>query len=415
MKNKSIILIILAAVMVFVPVTSVVATQALRDQLRELEDQRRVTRRQIADTQNLLAGTEHEMSEIIAEMQILDQRYVYAAERLEDIEVSLLMTQIRIAETNEDLDAARGEWDLQYESFRARLRAMYMQGPTGWLDVLFEASSISDFFMRMDIVQTIARADREMIRRIRETEERISANVETLFREQNMIYDLKFLEEATKRELQAAIDDRQVWLYGLAGNAAHLAEVIAFMEAEQDALDAQYGIVRTQYEQERERQRRAAEAAAAQRARAAWDANLARLNAFDGQFMWPIPTHGRVGSGFGMRFHPILRVDRMHTGIDVGAPTGIRLYAAADGYVRTSGWSGGYGNLVVIDHGIGPSGYSYSTWYAHNSVNRVSAGQRVYRGQHIADVGSTGMSTGPHLHFEVRRNNRAVDPMQFFE
>ena len=100
---------------------------------------------------------------------------------------------------------------------------------------------------------------------------------------------------------------------------------------------------------------------------------------------------------------------RMHTGIDVSAPTGTRINAAAEGYVRFVGWMGGYGNTIIIDHGGG-----YSTLYAHNSRNRVAQGQHVRAGQHIADVGSSGLSTGPHLHFEVRRNNVAVDPMAFF-
>jgi murein DD-endopeptidase MepM/ murein hydrolase activator NlpD len=107
--------------------------------------------------------------------------------------------------------------------------------------------------------------------------------------------------------------------------------------------------------------------------------------------------------------HPIVRQNRMHSGIDVPAPTGTRLIASAEGYVRFAGWSGGYGNTVIIDHGNG-----YSTLYAHNSRNRVTTGQFVTRGQHIADVGSTGMSTGPHLHFEIRINNSAINPMRYF-
>ncbi|MCL2217293.1 MAG: peptidoglycan DD-metalloendopeptidase family protein [Defluviitaleaceae bacterium] len=408
MKKVAFLILMFTVLVSLMPGLPVGATQATRDRLRELEQQRREAGRHVRDTRDLLVGTQHEMSELMAEMQRLDQQLMDAEERLEDIEISLLLTEIRIAETNSALDAAQEERDLQYEVFRARLRAMYMQGPTGWLEVLLDATSIGDFFMRLEAVQTIAQFDRDMMARLEDAEVQIAANVETLFREQLIIYDLKFLEEAVRAELQAALDEREIWLYSLAENAEQLAAVLAILEDEQRALDAEYGTYRARYERE-------AAAAAAQRAREAWDANLARLNNFDGQFMWPIPTHGRISSGFGMRFHPILRVNRMHTGIDVGAPTGTHLYAAADGYVRLAGWSGGYGLTVIIDHGRGPSGHMYSTLYAHNSRNHVVQGQRVNRGDLIAYVGSTGMSTGPHLHFEVRRNNVAIDPMQFFE
>jgi murein DD-endopeptidase MepM/ murein hydrolase activator NlpD len=124
---------------------------------------------------------------------------------------------------------------------------------------------------------------------------------------------------------------------------------------------------------------------------------------------WTWPTAGRVGSGFGMRVHPITRVRRLHAGVDIGAPTGTPIVAAAAGVVTSAGRAGGYGNLVKIDHGGG-----VETRYAHASVLLVRAGQRVERGQLIARVGSTGLSTGPHLHFEVRVGGQPVDPLAFF-
>ncbi|MCL2840233.1 MAG: peptidoglycan DD-metalloendopeptidase family protein [Defluviitaleaceae bacterium] len=402
MKKKSMVLIILAVILSLISVLTVGATQQTREQLREIEAQRDAVRRELSENQNLLAGTEHEMSELVAEMQVLDQRFMDAAERLESIEMSLVMTESRREETYHALALAHEERDLQYEVFRARLRAMYMQGPTGWLEVLFDATSISDFFARMEIVQTVAQFDRDMITRIEDAEEQIIANADALFREENMLHDLRFLEEATQVELQAALEEREVWLYALSEDAERLAAVIAVLDYDRRLLDDQYGIYRARYQNE-------AAALAAQRSREAHNANLERLNNFNGQFAWPIPTHSRISSPFGMRRHPILGVNRMHQGIDVGAPTGTRLVAAADGYVRFAGWSSGFGLTVIIDHGNG-----YSTLYAHNSVNRVVTGQAVTRGQHIADVGSTGMSTGPHIHFEIRRNNVPVDPMQYF-
>lgn len=124
---------------------------------------------------------------------------------------------------------------------------------------------------------------------------------------------------------------------------------------------------------------------------------------------WTWPTAGRIGSGFGMRVHPITGVRRLHAGVDIGAPTGTPIVAAATGVVSFASSAGGYGNLVKIAHGGGTE-----TRYAHASVLLVRPGQRVERGQLIARVGSTGLSTGPHLHFEIRVGGEPVDPLTFF-
>ena len=120
---------------------------------------------------------------------------------------------------------------------------------------------------------------------------------------------------------------------------------------------------------------------------------------------WPLPGFTRISSGYGQRTHPISRRSEFHTGIDLPAPSGTYIYAAESGTVIISGWNGGFGNTVVIDHDNG-----LSSLYAHNSRNLVSVGQWVNRGDRIARVGSTGVSTGPHLHFEVRHNGRHVSP-----
>ena len=123
-----------------------------------------------------------------------------------------------------------------------------------------------------------------------------------------------------------------------------------------------------------------------------------------------LPVEGRLSSGFGMRMHPILGEERMHHGIDLAAPEGTSIKAAADGRVSFSGWVKGYGNLVEVDHGDG-----LVTRYGHNSENLVAVGEEIKAGQVLGKVGSTGQSTGPHLHFEVRRAGQAIDPYTLLE
>ena len=131
------------------------------------------------------------------------------------------------------------------------------------------------------------------------------------------------------------------------------------------------------------------------------------MTPFTGSFLKP--AAGEFTSGFGMRFHPILHRQRMHTGLDIGAQQGTPIHAAADGVVITATYSRGYGNMIILDHGGG-----VSTLYGHCSALFVNAGEKVARGQRIAAVGSTGLSTGPHLHWEVRIGGKPVNPMGRF-
>jgi murein DD-endopeptidase MepM/ murein hydrolase activator NlpD len=137
------------------------------------------------------------------------------------------------------------------------------------------------------------------------------------------------------------------------------------------------------------------------------DAYRQQAGPLDERFI--LPVEGQHTSGFGMRLHPMDRAERLHAGMDIGAPTGTPIQAAAAGQVVFSGTQAGYGNVVVIQHTEG-----YATLYAHNTANLVSVGTTVSQGQPIATVGSTGRSTGPHLHFEVRKDGKQLDPALFF-
>ena len=401
-KRKSASLLVMLAFILVLPILPVGASQTTRDRLAEVEERQQATRQQVNEQNNLLAGTRLEMNQIVEEMQILDQAFVDASVALENVQISLSETEFRILAAEEYLALAQAEWDLQYEILRNRVRAMHEHGPTGIWEALLNVGNITDFFIRLEQIRAVAVFDQELLDNLESIERRIASNVDQLASQRNLIEDLEHRQVMAREEIERTVAAREEWFNQLVLNEEQLEILLEILQAEQYAIDQEYGMVRGQLDREI-----AAEEArlAAQRHRE----RLANLNSFNGDFQWPIPTHGRVGSPFGMRHHPILHRYQMHTGIDVGAPTGTRLIAAQDGYVRLAGWSGGYGLTVIIDHADG-----YSTLYAHNSQNRVVAGQFVRRGDHIADVGSTGMSTGPHLHFEIRRNNVPVDPMIYF-
>ncbi|MCL1862796.1 MAG: peptidoglycan DD-metalloendopeptidase family protein [Defluviitaleaceae bacterium] len=395
-------IIALFIVLLVIPILPVFASPATRERHSQLQQQLSQAAQSVREQQNLLAGTRHEMSQIVMEMQELDQQIMDAASALESIEFSLRDTEIRIADAEDELNVARDEHDLQFELLRTRVRVIHEEGSIGFLDVLFQAESIVDFFMRWEYIRAIAEFDHTLLDRLQQAEQDIQNHLEDLVRWRNMVEDLQFQYNLTMDDLEFMYGEREAWFENLSENEEVMAELLEIYLHEQRMAESAFGAIQAQLQSEENAMRRQANAQA-------HSARLATLNNHYGQFQWPIPTHSRISSPFGMRHHPILRQQRHHSGIDVGAPTGTRLIASADGYVRFAGWSGGYGNTVIIDHYGG-----YSTLYAHNSRNRVVTGQRVYRGDHIADVGSTGMSTGPHLHFEIRINNRAVDPMGYF-
>ena len=390
------------------------ASQAARDRLREAQQRQQEARQQVRDQQNLLEGTYAEMSGILAEIQELDSQMDYALDTLLTIEITLLETELRIAEAMEDLEAAQNDRDLQYEMFRARLRAMYMAGPLGWVEILLQAESFADLFLRIEYVNAISQADAERLERLQDAENLVTATLDRLSSEYNILATLRHREQMAIDELDRLLEERQAWFDELEYDAERQAEMLAIMQATEHAVNVEFGLAQAQYRTEvaAAEQRRREEARRAQEAARA--AEIAALGDFNGVFMWPLPSHppieSNISSPFGNRPNPFNRSQtQWHSGVDVPAPAGTRIVAAADGIVRTAGWLGGYGLTVIIDHCS-----TYSTLYAHNSRNRVTVGQRVSRGDHIADVGTTGNSTGNHLHFEIRRNGTAVNPLQYF-
>ena len=412
MKLKRIVLAVLSAV-IFVSTAG--ASPALREQLRELERQREAAGQRVSEAENILAGTEYEMSQIVIEMQALDQAIVDANEALEAIRHHLLLTEVRIADAEEDLESARTERDTQSEILRGRLRAMYEEGTVGLLEVLFQAESIADFFVRWEFVQVAAQFDRDLLAGLEASERRVEENLSELNRSRMLIRELEAEQEVAIVAIEHQLVERGIFFASLEEDAARHAEWLAVIEEEAHAVDIEFGIVRERVRAEEaeaarirreEEERRRAEAARAREAERA--AALSNLNSFS-DFAWPLAISGTISSRFGNRADPFTRRTDFHTGIDVSAAGGTHIFAAEAGIVRFAGWGAGWGNWIIIDHADG-----YSTMYAHNTRNRVTAGQRVTRGQHIGDVGTTGRSTGNHLHFEIRLNGNHVDPLRYF-
>jgi len=369
----------------------------LRQQQQELRNRRAQIERQ-------LGQTEAERAQAREDINYLDLLVAEAILELNIVTEQLDETRFQLAMAEFELAMAEIERAEQWEFFAQRARFMYMNGDMGYLDILFGSQNLSDLLNRMEYVNRIVSFDQNMADNLLAAEERIRIHRDEIDVQRIEVEALEREHRAAYNELERRLRDIRDLYIRLNSDAALYQQQINAMEQSNREIEAL--IVRRQQE---EAQMAAARAAAA--ARAGQSAPVATTQRFPplpgGELAWPVQG-GTITSGFGNRTNPINRRQEFHSGIDIGAPSGTSIFAAHDGVVIFAGWQGGYGNTVVIDHGNG-----LSTTYSHNTTNLVSVGQTVTRGQTIARVGSTGFSTGPHLHFSVRQNGRLVNPVSF--
>jgi murein DD-endopeptidase MepM/ murein hydrolase activator NlpD len=388
--------------------TAAVAHQP-RDELERIERELDQARRQLADLEGReqgaladLARSDARQRELAAELALREEELRQAEAELSRVEAALAETSARLLQTRQRLAETRIELAELREQFRSRARASYMYGGTAQAPAAaLEVRDVSMFQRALGYVRTVLDGDRLTVESIETLEAEIDRDARALDGLQERQRDQRAQAElqrndvaalvettrALEAEAQAEVDRHQQILAQLEADQAQSESLIASLGAESDRLT----------EELRARER----AAAAQ-------GGPDRPGPPAGSGRFQRPSGGRQSSGFGPRVHPIFGTTRMHTGLDFGAPAGSPIYAAESGVVVSAAPRGGYGNATVIDHGGG-----VATLYAHQSRFGVSAGQRVQRGQVIGYVGSTGYSTGPHLHFEVRVNGSPVDPARY--
>lgn len=285
--------------------------------------------------------------------------------------------------TEAELTRVQAELAAQQKLLATRMRALYVDGRVDYLSVLFGSTSIGDFLSRWEMLQAVVRQDSALVRAIKETQASVAAKKAQVAQRRDTLADLT--RQAAAKNNLAAARKLDVERYKRDLDARRREYQLAL-----DALERQSRFLEGEIQRlEREVARRVGSLA----------------------LRFPV-TPVMITDNFGMRWHPILGDYRMHYGTDFAASMGQPVYAAESGVVLVAGWQGAYGNAVIISHGS-VNGGAVSTLYAHNSALLVAPGQQVKRGDLIARVGSTGWSTGPHVHFEVRVNGKAVNPMEW--
>jgi murein DD-endopeptidase MepM/ murein hydrolase activator NlpD len=398
MRRTTPLRILLVAVLVSacaLPSVALAATNAdLYAHQRAAEDARKkaAAEQKLADA--LLAQTrrlEAEIQSIAGEVTVLEGQIGTASERRARLEQEIALLRAGIDLKQQQIESVKRDYVVQTDALAARVDATYRSGEWVFIDWLLSAESIADLLDRTDMVQRIMDNDEEIANGL----ESDRADLERA--EQELARTLDTV--STKRAEVKAEEDR---LEGLQSSRN------SKLKAEQSAKNQKTALLA---ETKENIARLKAIAAAEDRESARIAAMLKGGSShgsgrYAGSMAWPCPGYTRVSSQFGMRYHPILHYNRMHAGIDVSAPSGATLVAVGSGVVVSAGVSGGYGKCVIIDHGDG-----LVSVYAHMSRISVSKGQTLTSGQSIGAVGSTGLSTGPHLHFEIRVNGNPVNPL----
>ena len=339
------------------------------------------------ELQGKLDALSNDKSEAMARKQLLDQQIANTAAQIQNTEAQIAEYAALITQTEAELAQAQEEEEAQYELFCARVRDMEERGTVSYWSVLFKATSFTDLLGRLDIINEIMDADQRVIDELQALQEEIEtkkADLETGKAEEEAA---KADLEAKKNELNTQRSEANAVIQQLTANENETEAVLADLEAEQDALWAEA--------------QRLSDQLIAQQA-----ANGQSTKSNPGGYIWPVDSR-YITSTVGGRASPGGIGSTNHKGTDIGrVGYTSSVYAAKAGTVIVSQYSSSYGNYVVISHGSGNT-----TLYAHMSSRKVSVGQYVNQGDVIGITGSTGNSTGPHLHFEVTENGVRVNPL----
>lgn len=382
--------------------------EPLTQKIREKQTLIEATRRKLEESRKKLHSARFKVQTISEQLDATNGSIARVSGSLALLATGIERTQARLTIKRRQLDAASASLGRHRSALEGRLVDIYEYGPATYLDVLMQASSFTEFLTRWDFLRALLRSDAALIAKINVEQAQFEKAVAELEATQNDLESQRSDQQSKRAELATLAEQRQRLLSiaqrqknVIAQEVVELEELTAAQEAALQRL-----IVEKQ-RQDQERVRQAKLAAWQARRAAAIAAGLPPPPEPDlgvTQFSWPV--RGPITSGYGMRRHPVLGGIRMHNGIDIGASYGAPIEAAAEGVVIYSGWYGGYGNTVIIDHGGG-----VSTLYAHCSALYVHGNQEIQRGQVVGLVGATGYATGPHLHFEIRVNGVPVDPL----
>lgn len=381
-KKKNLLASLLAVVLSFTiaaPALAAKSVSELKQEMAETEEQRKKAAEEINQKQA-------EKDAVVQQRNELDQQISGVLEDIEAVEETIQEKDDEIELKNDEIGALQDKIDQNEDKLKTRMRIMYEYGNVSYLELLLESKGLSDLFTRIGAIRDIVAHDQELINTYVSAQKEIEEARAVIEKEKEEQEEVKGILDDKENELKELQEEKDQMIDSINSDIAELEKLEKQAQEDYDDLQAELN---------------AELAKSAQGSSVTYSGN--------GKFLWPAAAGGRVSSNFNPnRVHPILGYVRPHNGTDIAVPMGSNVLAGEAGKVVTAGWNNSYGYYVTINHGGG-----YVTLYAHNSKLLVKAGDTVTRGQVIAKAGSTGNSTGPHIHFEVRINGTPVDAMNY--
>ena len=351
--------------------------------------------------ESTLKELEGKKSDTAAYVKELDRNLSALAGELTKLEGDISQKEEQIEEAKVELETAKITENRQYEDMKLRIQYMYENGQTGLLESMMQSESIAELLNRAEYASQITSYDRKMLEEYRKTRQEVALKEEALKTEHQELLTLQDSTKAKQSSVKTLMASKEAELASYETKIASAQGEIDQYNADIKAQEEHMARVEAEIRRKEEEARKAEEAKKNQSS-AGEDSTVKKGNT---NFIWPCPASGRISSAFGDRSSPTEGASTNHKGIDIPAPSGSSIVAAADGKVVISTYSYSAGNYIMIDHGGG-----LTTVYMHCSQLLVKEGETVKQGQTIAKVGSTGYSTGPHLHFGVRSGGSYVNP-----
>lgn len=354
---------------------------AYAENISGLQEQSNEITEQLNETNNRLQAVQEELSTNMQKLQELDSQIAKSQEELNNINIQVDELIVQISENEEKLKKTQQEYDDIQGILDARLIQMYETPQLGFLQVLFESKGVTDFLSTYYAMKELAEYDKELLETVKKQKQDIETTKKILAEKKTQIVENKQSQQKKTQVLANTKTMREYYISKLTTEEQELQTQIDEYNFQVATIEAEIKLLAI---------------------------NSISEDYIGGAMIWPIPGYTKITSQYGMRVHPITGAYKLHTGMDVGAPLGTSFVAAGNGIVTKATFNNAYGNMVIIDHGGG-----VQTLYAHGSEIIAQIGQTVNAGDEVLKVGSTGYSTGPHAHFEIRINGQTVNPVEY--
>ena len=387
-KTRLVAALLSGVVLCGTPAYIMAEDEDLTNQLDSIQQQMNQQNAAKADAETVIGSVSEQLRQIEEQLRQATAELSTIKEQRVAVENDITLNERQLAEAQKRLEGREAV-------FYKRVRDIYINGRLSYIDVVIGSKDFSDFANRLEVLKRIIDSDITLIGEIKKERAQIEEHKQKLESDRAKLVELEKAALAKQAEIEQKKAERNVVLQKAQNDRATAMQAIEELNASSAQVSAML----------KERQAARAAAAAAAQSSGGQGASDNWVQG-TGQLGWPVS--GEITSPYGYRVHPIWGTTIYHSGIDIGVDEGTPVHAADGGVVVWSGWMGGYGYAVVIDHGNG-----LSTLYGHNSELAVDEGQSVAKGQVISYAGSTGNSTGPHVHFEVRANGDPVDPMGY--